>query len=75
MSRTVVTFRAILVLASGVMTFALGSQQFAEPLAVSEVAGGVFVHLGALALMTRDNEGAIANLGFVVGDQGVAVID
>jgi quinoprotein relay system zinc metallohydrolase 2 len=75
MSRTAVTFAAILVLASGAMNFVARSQQLPEPLAVSEVAGGVFVHLGALALMTRDNEGAIANLGFVIGDHAVAVID
>ena len=75
MARTIVTFGAILVLASGAMNFVARSQQLPEPLAVSEVAGGVFVHLGALALMTRDNEGAIANLGFVVGDDAVAVID
>jgi quinoprotein relay system zinc metallohydrolase 2 len=46
-----------------------------EPLAVSEVASGLFAHIGTLALMTHHNEGAIANLGFVIGDEAVAVID
>ena len=51
------------------------AQQAIEPLTVDEIAPGDFVHIGATALMTRDNEGAIANIGFIIGDDVVAVID
>lgn len=44
-------------------------------LALENPAPGVYVHYGRVAIMTPDNRGDIANLGFVVGERCVAVID
>ncbi len=49
------------------------AQQQALP--VNEIASGVFAHSGQIAQMTSDNDGTIANVGFIVGGNVVAVID
>jgi quinoprotein relay system zinc metallohydrolase 2 len=46
-----------------------------SPLPVGEIAPGLFVHIGVTELMTRENQGAIANIGFIIGNDSVAVID
>jgi quinoprotein relay system zinc metallohydrolase 2 len=64
----------LIVLALGLLCSSFAQAQ-QSALTVTEIAPGVFVHIGTTALMTRENEGAIANVGFIVGDDGVAVID
>ena len=46
-----------------------------RPLAIAEVAPGVFVSQGVHAEAAPDNLGAIANIGFIIGAERVAVID
>lgn len=69
-SRRVCSLAALAVI--GTLTAA-----YAEPQAldVSEIAPGLFVHYGLNAPMTAENAGATANIGFVIGEAAVAVID
>src|ERR1700687_1080033 len=51
------------------------SQEVLKSLSLDKVESGIYVHAGEIALMSAANEGAIANLGLIIGDKGVAVID
>ncbi len=53
----------------------VGVAAFAAPLPVTEVAPGVFVHQGAHEEFGDGYHGDIANIGFVVGSDAIAVID
>jgi quinoprotein relay system zinc metallohydrolase 2 len=46
-----------------------------EALAVSEIADGVYAFTGAPEMMSSSNDGEICNVGFIIGDESVAVID
>ena len=58
-------------------TIATATASFAQQgtLPITSIADGVFVHEGQTAQMTRENAGAIANVGFIIGEDAVAVID
>jgi quinoprotein relay system zinc metallohydrolase 2 len=64
-----------LILAALAMLVTATASRAQQELLVSSIADGVFVHNGQTAQMTRENDGAIANVGFVVGEDAVAVID
>jgi quinoprotein relay system zinc metallohydrolase 2 len=68
-------YRLSLLVVLAMLCISTPSQAQEQALPVTEIAPGVFVHVGDITLMTRENEGAIANVGFVAGDDAVAVID
>jgi quinoprotein relay system zinc metallohydrolase 2 len=70
-----VWFFVVLVILGASSLGASFSRAQQQELSVTEIAPGVFVHGGQTALMTRENDGAIANIGFIIGEHAVAVID
>jgi quinoprotein relay system zinc metallohydrolase 2 len=59
----------------GALAVAASANEAEQLLMLKEIAAGVFAHEGLIEPTTQANEGAIANIGFVVGDESVAVID
>ena len=67
--------RAFAIGASLLLLVSASSRSETVPLAMTEVAAGVFVHNGVHEEASSANDDAIANLGFILGDDAVAVID
>jgi len=67
--------RALILSALTMLATATASLAQQQDLPVNSIADGVFVHNGQTAQMTRENDGAIANVGFIIGEDAVAVID
>ncbi len=62
-------------LAVAVVLGTTASRAETAALPVTEIASGIFVHNGVHEEASAANEDAIANIGFIIGDQAVAVID
>lgn len=65
----------IILIVLAILLTTVQAQQDAPPLEVDEIAPGIFVHAGRIALTTTDNAGDTANVAFVVGRDAIAVID
>ena len=63
------------VLAAAVVLGTTAGRAETAALPVAEIASGIFVHNGVQEEASAANEDAIANIGFIIGDEAVAVID
>lgn len=63
-----------ILLAAGLPALA-AEDHVVEPLLMREIADGVYVYQAPYALARSANEGAIANVGIIIGRDAVAVID
>src|SRR3984893_15439124 len=63
------------VLAAAVVLGTTAGRAETAALPVTEIASGIFVHNGEDEEASAGNEDAIANIGFMIGDEAVAVID
>ena len=58
-----------------VASLSLADAAAAPPFTIEQVADGDYVHFGQVALTTPENAGDVANLGVVVGNDVVAIVD
>jgi len=58
-----------------ILTMSCSALAYAEPFKVEPAAPGIYVHHGEHKDINIDYGGDICNIGFIVGDKGVAVID
>ena len=70
-----VLHRTLLTLAVVLALWPANAGEIEDRFAAQQIAPGVYAHQGAIALMDEANAGDIANVGFIIGDKGVAVID
>ena len=77
MSRQSLLFAMSIAIAGlfGGISASIAGEFAAEPLPMDEIAPGVFAHHGHEQTPSRSNNGDIANIGFVIGADAVAVID
>jgi quinoprotein relay system zinc metallohydrolase 2 len=73
-SSGLIPFRALLLSALFLLA-AVRPAAAVDVLSVTQVAPGIYVHLGPHEIPDTRNHGAIANIGFIVGERCVAVID
>lgn len=59
----------------GLVLLLVSVSAVAEPLPMSMIAEGVYIHVGKHNEFDEHYDGDIANIGFVVGSQSVAIID
>jgi quinoprotein relay system zinc metallohydrolase 2 len=67
--------RRALLLGCAAAFAASGPARAATPFTTTEIAPGIYVRAGAQQDATVENQDGIANIGFIVGDRSVAVID
>jgi quinoprotein relay system zinc metallohydrolase 2 len=67
--------RALIALAAVAALAGIARAENARPLPTVEVAPGLFVHRGVHQDANPGNRGEIANIGFIVGDAAVMVVD
>src|SRR5215218_3710276 len=66
---------SIFLIASGLVPLYAAENRAVDPLPTRESAEGIHVYRAPHALADPANEGAVANLGFIMGRDAVAVID